>query len=228
MPKITRKQKQILQKYNLDKEYSLLEAASLVKETNYTKFDASVDIAVRLSANPQKADQMIRGVVSLPHGTGKTPKILVLCTPDKEKEVKEAGADYIGCDEYIKKIKEGWTDIDTIIATPSLMSKIGKLGKVLGPRGLMPNPKEGTVTLNPGQAVQEIKAGKVSFKVDKNGIVHARIAQVSFPVEKIVENVKELIDMLIRLKPNTTKGSYIKSITLSSTMGKGVRINNLL
>lgn len=228
MPKITNKQKQILEKHNFDKEYSLLEAASLVKETSYTKFDASVDIAVNLGVNPQKADQMIRGVASLPHGTGKVPKVLVLCTPDKEKEVKEAGADYIGCDEYIKKIKEGWTDVDTIIATPSLMHKIGGLGKILGPRGLMPNPKAGTVTLNPGQAIKEIKAGKISFKVDKNGIVHARIAQTSFSAEKIVENAKELIDILTRLKPSTAKGTYIKNITLSSTMGKGIHINKLL
>lgn len=228
MAKITKKQKTILEKYNLEKEYSLLDAINLIKETSYTKFDASVDIAVNLGVQPQKADQMVRGVASLPHGTGKNPQVLVLCTPDKEKEAKDAGADHVGFDEYIKKIEEGWIGVDAIVTVPALMAKIGKLGKILGPRGLMPNPKTGTVTLDVGNAVKEIKSGKISFKVDKYGIIHASIAKVSFSSEKIAENIKELIEVLVRLKPSTAKGTYIKGIYLSSTMGKGFRINTAI
>jgi large subunit ribosomal protein L1 len=196
-----------------------------LKEISYTKFDASVDVDVRLGVDPRKADQMVRGVVALPHGTGKTVKVLVLCSPDKEEEAKAAGADYVGLDDYISKIEKGWTDIDVIITMPTVMAKLGRLGKVLGPRGLMPNPKSGTVTLEVGKAVQEVKAGKIDFKVDKTGIIHAGVAKVSFDTKKIAENALELVQTLIKLKPSSAKGTYVKSISLSSTMSPGIQID---
>ena len=205
--------------------YSLKEASELVKEITFTKFDASLDIDVRLGVDPRKANQMVRGVVSLPHGTGKQVRVLVLCTPDAEAAAKEAGADYVGLDEYIEKIKGGWTDIDVIITMPSIMGKIGALGRVLGPRGLMPNPKSGTVTMDVAKAVKEVKQGKIDFKVDKSGIVHTSIGKVSFSAEQIRENAKEFIATIIKLKPTTAKGTYIKSIYLSSTMSKGIKID---
>ncbi len=214
--------------YDFKKTYTLNQGIQLLKQTSSTKFDASVDIAVRLGINPQKADQMVRGMVSLPHGTGKNPTILVLCTSDKEKEAKEAGATYVGLEEYLKKIEQGWTDIDIVVTIPSLMPKVGKLGKILGPRGLMPNPKTGTVTQEIGKAVKEIKAGKISFKADKSGIIHTSIGRVSFEPEKIAENAKGLLETLIRQKPTTAKGTYIKTITLSSTMGKGIKIDTTI
>ena len=207
------------------KAYSLKEASELVKEITFTKFDASLDIDVRLGVDPRKANQMVRGVVSLPHGTGKQVRVLVLCTPDAEAAAKEAGADYVGLDEYIEKIKGGWTDIDVIITMPSIMGKIGALGRVLGPRGLMPNPKSGTVTMDVAKAVKEVKQGKIDFKVDKSGIVHTSIGKVSFSAEQIRENAKEFIATIIKLKPTTAKGTYIKSIYLSSTMSKGIKID---
>jgi large subunit ribosomal protein L1 len=225
MAKLTKKQKEVLTKYNPEKSYSLEEASKIVKDITTTKFNASVDIDIRLGVDPRKADQMVRGVVALPHGTGKDVKVLVLCTPDKENEAKEAGADYVGLDEYIKKIEEGWTAIDVIITMPTVMAKVGKLGRVLGPRGLMPNPKSGTVTLEVGKAVKEVKSGKIDFKVDKTGIIHTSVGKVSFSPEKIFENASEVINMVAKLKPSSAKGTYVKSITMSSTMSKGIAID---
>ena len=225
MGKLTKNQKLAAEKIEAGKAYSLKEASELVKEITFTKFDSSVDIDVRLGVDPRKANQMVRGVVSLPHGTGKQVRVLVLCTPDAEAAAKEAGADYVGLDEYIEKIKGGWTDVDVIITMPSIMGKIGALGRVLGPRGLMPNPKSGTVTNEIGNAVKEVKQGKIDFKVDKTGIVHASIGKVSFDAEKIRENAKEFIATLIKLKPATAKGTYVKSIYLSSTMSAGIKID---
>lgn len=225
MARLTKNQKTALEKIEPGKQYNLSEAAKLVKEVTFTKFDASVDIDVRLGVDPRKANQMVRGVVTLPHGTGKEIRVLVLCTPDKEAEAKNAGADYVGLDEYIEKIEKGWTDVDVIITMPSVMGKIGKLGRVLGPRGLMPNPKSGTVTVEIGKAVNEVKAGKIDFKVDRYGIVHTSIGKVSFTPEKISENAREFVQTLLKLKPAAAKGTYIKSIYLSSTMSPGVRVD---
>ena len=225
MSKLTKNQKLASEKIEAGKPYSLKEAAQLVKEVTFTKFDASVDIDVRLGVDPRKANQMVRGVVSLPHGTGKQVRVLALCTPDQEADAKAAGADYVGLDEYIEKIKGGWTDIDVIITQPSVMGKIGALGRVLGPRGLMPNPKSGTVTNEIGKAVKEVKQGKIDFKVDKNGIVHTSIGKVSFSPDQIRENAKEFIATLNKLKPATAKGTYMKSIYLSSTMSPGIKID---
>ncbi|MBE6254571.1 MAG: 50S ribosomal protein L1 [Prevotella sp.] len=225
MAKLTKNQKLVAEKVEAGKAYTLKEASQLVKDITTTKFDASVDIDVRLGVDPRKANQMVRGVVSLPNGTGKVTRVLCLCTPDQEAAAKEAGADYVGLDEYIDKIKGGWTDIDVIITMPSIMGKIGALGRVLGPRGLMPNPKSGTVTMNVAQAVKEVKQGKIDFKVDKTGIVHASIGKVSFSAEKIAENAKEFIATIIKLKPAAAKGTYVKSIYLSSTMSLGVKID---
>ena len=224
MSKLTKNQKLASEKIEAGKTYSLKEAAQLVKDVTFTKFDASVDIDVRLGVDPRKANQMVRGVVSLPHGTGKQVRVLALCTPDQEADAKAAGADYGGLDEYIEKIKGGWTDIDVIITQPSVMGKIGALGRVLGPRGLMPNPKSGTVTNEVGKAVKEVKQGKIDFKVDKNGIVHTSIGKISFSADQIRENAKEFIAMLNKLKPATAKGTYMKSIYLSSTMSPGIKI----
>ena len=225
MGKLTKNQKLALAKIEAGKAYSLKEASALVKEITYTKFDASLDIDVRLGVDPRKANQMVRGVVSLPHGTGKQVRVLVLCTPDQEEAAKAAGADYVGLDDYIEKIKGGWTDIDVIITMPAIMGKIGALGRVLGPRGLMPNPKSGTVTPDVAKAVKEVKQGKIDFKVDKNGIVHASIGKVSFTPEQIRDNAKEFVNTLIKLKPATAKGTYLKSIYLSSTMSPGVKVD---
>ena len=225
MSKLTKNQKIACEKIEAGKTYSLKEAAELVKEITFTKFDASVDIDVRLGVDPRKANQMVRGVVSLPNGTGKQVRVLALCTPDQEADAKAAGADYVGLDEYIEKIKGGWTDIDVIITMPAIMGKIGALGRVLGPRGLMPNPKSGTVTNEIGKAVKEVKQGKIDFKVDKNGIVHTSIGKVSFDAPKIAENAKEFIQTIIKLKPTAAKGTYIKSIYLSSTMSKGIKVD---
>ena len=225
MGKLTKNQKLALAKIEAGKAYSLIEASSLVKEITYTKFDASLDIDVRLGVDPRKANQMVRGVVSLPHGTGKQVRVLVLCTPDQEEAAKAAGADYVGLDDYIEKIKAGWTDIDVIITMPAIMGKIGALGRVLGPRGLMPNPKSGTVTPDVAKAVKEVKQGKIDFKVDKNGIVHASIGKVSFTPEQIRDNAKEFVMTLIKLKPATAKGTYLKSIYLSSTMSPGIKVD---
>ncbi|WP_417431869.1 50S ribosomal protein L1 [Halpernia sp.] len=225
MAKLTKKQKEARAKVDANKIYNLDEASALVKEINTTKFDASVDLAVRLGVDPRKANQMVRGVVSLPHGTGKDVKVLALVTPDKEAEAKEAGADYVGLDEYLQKIKEGWTDVDVIVTMPAVMGKLGPLGRVLGPRGLMPNPKSGTVTMEIGKAVAEVKAGKIDFKVDKYGIVHAAIGKVSFDAQKIKENATELIQTLNKLKPTAAKGVYVKSIYMSSTMSPGIAID---
>ena len=212
-------------KYDLSKVYSLTEAVQVVKGITYTKFDASVDLDVRLGVDPRKANQMVRGVVTLPHGTGKVVRVLALVTPEKEEEAKAAGADYVGLDEYVQKIKEGWTDVDVIITMPSVMPKIGALGRILGPRGLMPNPKTGTVTMEVGKAVSEVKAGKIDFKVDKFGIIHAGVAKVSFTPEKIFDNVKEMLATIIKLKPAAAKGTYVKSVYLSSTMSPGVQVD---
>ena len=225
MAKLTKKQKEAQSKYDATKEYSLQQAAEILKEISSAKFDASVDIDVRLGVDPRKADQMVRGVATLPHGTGKTVRVLVLCTPDKENEAKEAGADFVGLDEYIQKIEQGWTDIDVIITMPNVMAKVGRLGKVLGPRGLMPNPKSGTVTPDVAKAVREVKAGKIDFKVDKTGIIHTSIGKVSFTPEKLAENAQEIMATLMRLKPSSAKGSYVKTINLSSTMSPGVTID---
>lgn len=225
MAKLSKKRKDALSKYDLKQEYSIEKAAEILKSISYTKFDASIDIDVRLGVDPRKADQMVRGVVALPHGTGKTVRVLVLCSPDKEAEAKEAGAEFVGLDEYIQKIEQGWTDIDVIITMPTVMAKIGKLGKILGPRGLMPNPKSGTVTLDVAKAVQEVKAGKIDFKVDKFGIIHAGIGRVSFGPDKIAGNALELISTLMKLKPSSAKGTYVKSVHLSSTMSPGVTID---
>jgi large subunit ribosomal protein L1 len=225
MGKLTKKQKEAQAKIEKDKLYSLEEASALIKEITNTKFDASVDIAVRLGVDPRKANQMVRGVVTLPHGTGKDVKVLALVTPDKEAEAQEAGADYVGLDEYLEKIKGGWTDVDVIITMPSVMGKLGPLGRVLGPRGLMPNPKTGTVTMDVAKAVSEVKAGKIDFKVDKTGIVHAAIGKASFPAEKIAGNAKELLDTLVKMKPTAAKGVYMKSIFMSSTMSPSVQLD---
>ena len=225
MGKLTKNQKLALSKIDPGKAYTLNEAAEKVKEASFEKFDASLDIDVRLGGDPRKADQMVRGVVSLPHGTGKQVRVLVLCNPDAEAAAKEAGADYVGLDEYLQKIKEGWTDVDVIITQPSVMGKLGPLGRILGPRGLMPNPKSGTVTMDVAKAVKEVKQGKIDFKVDKTGIVHASIGKVSFAADAMRDNAKEFISTLIKLKPATSKGTYIKSIYLSSTMGPGVKVD---
>ncbi len=225
MGKLTKNQKLALSKIEPGKAYTLNEAAEKVKEASFEKFDASLDIDVRLGVDPRKADQMVRGVVSLPHGTGKQVRVLVLCNPDAEAAAKEAGADYVGLDEYLQKIKEGWTDVDVIITQPSVMGKLGPLGRILGPRGLMPNPKSGTVTMDVAKAVKEVKQGKIDFKVDKTGIVHASIGKVSFAADAMRDNAKEFISTLIKLKPATSKGTYIKSIYLSSTMGPGVKVD---
>ena len=224
MGKLTKNQRAVKEKYDSSKEYSLEEAFSLVKEITFTKFDASVDLDVRLGVDPRKADQMVRGVVALPHGTGKDVRVLVLCSPDKEEEAKEAGADFVGLDEYILKIEQGWVDFDVVITMPTVMAKVGKLGKVLGPRGLMPNPKSGTVTLDVANAVKEVKAGKIDFKVDKTGIVHAPIGKASFSTDKLVGNANELLTTLMKLKPTAAKGTYMKSIYMSSTMSPSIAI----
>ena len=226
MGKLTKNQKVALSKIEAGKAYSLLEAAQKVKETNFAKFDASFDIDVRLGVDPRKANQMVRGVVTLPHGTGKQVRVLVLCTADAEAAAKAAGADYVGLDEYIEKIKGGWTDVDVIITQPAIMGKIGALGRILGPRGLMPNPKSGTVTMDVAKAVEEVKKGKIDFKVDKNGIVHTSLGKVSFTPEQMRDNAREFINTLIKLKPSTAKGTYIKSIYLSSTMGPGIKVDS--
>jgi large subunit ribosomal protein L1 len=222
---ITKKRKVAETKVDKNKVYSLKDASTLVKEVNTTKFDSSVDLHIRLGVDPKKADQAIRGTVSLPHGTGKTKKVLVLCTPDKEAAAKEAGADFVGLDEFITKIEGGWTDVDVIIATPSVMPKIGKLGKVLGPRNLMPNPKTGTVTNDVAGAVNEVKGGKIAFKVDKVGIIHASIGRVSFTAAKIEENSQELINAIVRLKPSSSKGTYLKGVSMASSMSPGISID---
>ena len=224
MAKISKKRKEALSKIDRASLYSLADAASLVKEITTTKFDASVDLAVRLGVDPRKADQMVRGVVTLPYGTGKTVSVLALVTPDKEAEAKEAGADYVGLDEYLQKIKDGWTDVDVIVTMPSVMGKLGPLGRVLGPRGLMPNPKTGTVTMDVGKAVSDVKGGKIDFKVDKTGIVHASIGKVSFDADKILGNANELMQTLVKLKPSSAKGTYIKSVSMSSTMSPSIPV----
>ena len=224
MAKLTRKRKEALAKFDTEGVYSLEEAVKIVKDTTYTKFDASVDLNVRLGVDPRKANQMVRGTVALPHGTGKNVRVLVLCSPDKEEEAKAAGADHVGLDEYVQKIKGGWTDIDVVITMPSVMPKVGALGRILGPRGLMPNPKSGTVTMEIGKAVEEVKAGKIDFKVEKTGIIHAAIAKVSFSEDKIADNAKELMQTINKLKPTSSKGTYVKSIYMSSTMSPGVQI----
>ena len=225
MSKLTKNQKTVLAKYDKSKVYSLQEACALLKEITYTKFDASVEITTNLGVDPRKANQMIRGVVTLPNGTGKITRVLVLCTPDKENEAKEAGADYVGLDEYITKIKEGWTDVDVIICTPSVMAKVGQIGRILGPRGLMPNPKTGTVTMEVGNAVKEVKAGKIDFKVDKTGIIHAAIGKISFTPEQIAENAKTFVSAVLKLKPQTLKGTYFKGATLCTTMSPAVKLD---
>ncbi|MBE6339674.1 MAG: 50S ribosomal protein L1 [Marinilabiliaceae bacterium] len=226
MTKLTKNRKLALAKVEANKLYTIEEAASLVKEITTTKFDASVDVDVRLGVDPRKANQMVRGVCVLPHGSGKQVRVLVLCTPDKEAEAKAAGADYVGLDEYIEKIKGGWTDVDVIITMPSIMAKVGALGRVLGPRGLMPNPKSGTVTMDVAKAVQEVKAGKIDFKVDKFGIVHASVAKVSFDAEKIADNIKEFLSIIMKLRPSSAKGTYVKSVFVSSTMSPGVHVDS--
>jgi large subunit ribosomal protein L1 len=225
MATLTKKRKEAQAKVDKNTLYSLSEAAKLVKEITFTKFDASVDLDVRLGVDPRKANQMVRGIVTLPHGTGKTVRVLVLCTPEKEEEATAAGADYVGLDDYVTKIKSGWTDVDVIITMPTVMPKIGALGKILGPRGLMPNPKAGTVTMDIGKAVNEVKAGKIDFKVDKFGIIHAAIGKVSFEEAKIVENARELLQTIVKLKPAASKGTYIKSVFLSSTMSPGIHVD---
>jgi large subunit ribosomal protein L1 len=225
MSKLTKNQKLVADKIEAGKAYTLKEASALVKEITTTKFDASVDIDVRLGVDPRKANQMVRGVVSLPNGTGKVTRVLCLCTPDAEAAAKEAGADYVGLDEYIEKIKGGWTDIDVIITMPAIMGKIGALGRVLGPRGLMPNPKSGTVTMDVAKAVREVKQGKIDFKVDKTGIIHASIGKVSFTAEQIAQNAKEFMATIIKLKPAAAKGTYVKSVYLSSTMSRGIKVD---
>ncbi len=225
MAKISKKRKEALAKVDVNKYYSLDEAVKVLKEISYTKFDSSVDLDVRLGVDPRKANQMVRGTVTLPHGTGKSVRVLVLCTPDKEAEAKAAGAEYVGLDEYVEKIRGGWTDIDVVITMPSVMAKVGALGKILGPRGLMPNPKTGTVTMEVGKAVQEVKSGKIDFKVDKFGIIHTGVARVSFTPEKLADNAREVLQAIIKLKPSSAKGTYVKSIYLSSTMSPGIKID---
>ena len=225
MSKVSKQRKEALAKFDKSKSYSLNEAVNIVKQITYSKFDASVDLNIRLGVDPRKANQMVRGSVTLPHGTGKVVRVLVLCNPDKAQEALDAGADYVGLDEYIQKIKDGWTDIDIVITTPNIMPKVGALGRILGPRGLMPNPKTGTVTMDVAKAVQEVKAGKIDFKVDKYGIIAAGVARMSFAPEQIVDNAKELIQTVIKLKPAAAKGTYVKSIYISSTMSPGVQID---
>ena len=225
MVKLTKNRKSSLEKYDKEKLYTLKEASDIIKSFSELKFDSSVDLALNLGVDPKKADQNVRGVVSLPNGTGKDVKVLALVTPDKEDEAKKSGADFIGLDEYLQKIKDGWTDVDVIITMPSIMGKLGPLGKILGPRGLMPNPKTGTVTMNVGKAVEEGKAGKIDFKVEKNGIVHVSIGKVSFDAEKIYENAKEVIQHIIKIKPSSSKGNYLKSISMSSTMSPGIKVD---
>ena len=225
MSKLTKNQKAALAKVEPHKAYKLSEAASLLKEITFTKFDASVDVDVRLGVDPRKANQMVRGVVTLPHGTGKTVRVLVLCTPEKEAEAQAAGADYVGLDEYVDKIKAGWTDVDVIICTPNVMGKVGALGRILGPRGLMPNPKTGTVTMDIAKAVSEVKAGKIDFKVDKYGIIHTSVGKISFTPEQIIDNAKEVVNTIIKLKPAAAKGTYVLSIYLSTTMSPGVQVD---
>jgi len=224
MAKLTKKQKEISVKYDLDRAYPVLEGMEVVKNITYTKFDASVDLAVNLGVNPQKADQLVRGAVLLPHGTGKKMKILVLCSSDKEKEAMDAGADYVGLDDYIKKIEQGWVDVDVVLTIPSVMAKVGKLGKILGPRGLMPNPRNNTVTNDLGQAIKDIKSGKIDFKVEKFGIIHSSIGRVSFSAEQLRDNALELINNLVKLKPSSAKGVYVKGISVSSTMSRSVML----
>ena len=225
MKKMTKNRKEIFGKHDLSKAYSLQDACNLVKDISTTKFDASIDMCIRLGVDPRKANQMVRGTVALPHGTGKDVKVLVLCTPDKEDEAKEAGADYYGLDEYIAKIKSGWTDVDVIITMPSVMGKVGALGRILGPRGLMPNPKTGTVTMEVGKAVNEVKSGKIDFKVDKYGIIHSSVGKVSFDGDKICDNANELLQTLLKMKPSSAKGTYFKSIYITSTMSPGIQID---
>lgn len=225
--KLTKNRKDALSKYDTEKMYSISEASQLVKDTSNEKFDASVDLDIRLGVDPRKANEMVRGTVTLPHGTGKTLRVLALVSPDKEAEAKEAGADYVGLDEYVDKIKKGWTDIDVIVTMPSVMGKIGALGKVLGPRGLMPNPKSGTVTMEVGKAISDVKGGKIDFKVDKYGIIHATIGRTSFDAEQIKDNAKELLQTIIKLKPSAAKGAYMRSVSMSSTMGPGIKIEPL-
>ena len=225
MVKLTKNRKSSLEKYDKEKLYTLKEASDIIKSFSELKFDSSVDLALNLGVDPKKADQNVRGVVSLPNGTGKDVKVLALVTPDKEDEAKKSGADFVGLEEYLQKIKDGWTDVDVIITMPSVMGKLGPLGKILGPRGLMPNPKTGTVTMNVGKAVEEVKAGKIDFKVEKNGIVHVSIGKVSFDSEKIYENAKEVIQHIIKIKPSSSKGNYLKSISMSSTMSPGIKVD---
>jgi len=225
MAKISKNRKVVLAKYSPEKEYSLEDASKLVKEITFTKFDASVDIDIKLGVDPKKSDQMVRGVVALPHGIGKLVRVLVLCTPDKVQEAKDAGAEHAGLDEFIQKIEGGWTDIDVIICTPTVMAKVGKLGKILGPRGLMPNPKSGTVTLEVGKAVKEVKAGKIDFKIDKQGIIHVSVGKASFSADKIRDNAAEMINVVAKLKPASAKGAYFQSITLSTTMSPGIAVD---
>lgn len=225
MSKLTKNQKLVIAKYDADAQYKLSDACDLVKEITFTKFDASVELHVNLGVDPRKANQMVRGVVTLPHGTGKQTRVLVLCTPDKENEAKEAGADFVGLDEFIDKIKGGWTDVDVIICTPSVMAKVGAIGRILGPRGLMPNPKTGTVTMEIGKAVKEVKAGKIDFKVDKTGIVHAAIGKASFSGKQILENAQELINAILKLKPQTLKGTYMKAVSICTTMSPGIHVD---
>lgn len=225
MAKLTKKRKEALAKVDQNRLYSLKEASQLVKDISYTKFDASVDIDVKLGVDPRQANQMVRGNVTLPHGTGKEVRVLVLCTPDKEDEAKEAGADHVGLDEYIEKISNGWVDVDVIITMPAVMAKIGRLGRILGPRNLMPNPKSGTVTTEIGKAVKEVKAGKIDFKVDKTGIIHTAVGKVSFSPDKIYDNAKEVIDTLVRMKPSAAKGTYLQTVTISSTMSPGIKVD---
>lgn len=224
MAKFSKKQKEAFDKFDKEKIYPLIEAVGVIKDISFTKFDASVDLNVRLGVDPRKANQMVRGTVTLPHGTGKTIRVLVLCTPEKEEEAKAAGADYVGLDEFVDKIKKGWTDFDVVITMPSVMPKVGALGKVLGPRGLMPNPKTGTVTMEIGKAINDVKAGKIDFKVDKSGIIHASIGKVSFEHDKIVDNARELLLTILKMKPAASKGTYMKSIFISSTMSPGIKI----
>jgi len=225
MGKLTKKRKEALAKFDRNAIYPLADAVKTVKDITYTKFDASVDLDIRLGVDPRKANQMVRGSVTLPHGTGKVVRVLVLCTPDKEEEAKAAGADYVGLDDYIEKIKGGWTDVDVVITTPNVMPKVGPLGRILGPRGLMPNPKTGTVTMDIAKAINDVKAGKIDFKVDKTGIIHASVAKTSFDNKKILENAKELIQTVIKLKPSSAKGTYVKSIFMSSTMSYGIQVD---
>jgi large subunit ribosomal protein L1 len=226
MARISKNRKAVIAKYDVDKVYTLTEASKVIKDISFTKFDPSVDLDIRLGIDPKKSDQMVRGVVSLPHGLGKVVRVLVLCSPDKAQEAKDAGAEHVGLDDYIQKIEAGWTDVDVIITMPTVMAKVGRLGKVLGPRGLMPNPKSGTVTLEVGKAVKEVKAGKVDFKIDKQGIIHASVGKASFSAEKIRDNAAELINTVVKLKPASSKGTYLQSISLSSTMSPGIKVDS--